>query len=142
MFTRGPNLRIFVGISLVEACRAGDLHVIRLLVECGAAVDQAENQDTPLCAASRNGQGPVVLYLLERGADKDKAAKGEMTPIHTAAFANQLGVVQCLMAAGADINKPDCDGATPLYSAAFKGFSSVVRCLADAGADKEKGYPG
>lgn len=79
--------------SLVSVCRSGDLVSVERLVETGADVNVLESNSTPLTAASRAGQWPVVVYLLEKGADKDKPASGGMTPMYVAAYADQLGVV-------------------------------------------------
>jgi len=79
----------------------------------------------------------VVRYLVEQGADKDKADEHGMTPLILAAKHNRLAVVQYLAKQGVDIGKADINGETPLIAATWFGNFAVVQYLVEQGADKD-----
>lgn len=57
--------------SLVEAAQEGHLEMVRQLVEAGVEPDVGHFilGQTPLMLAAENGDGPIVTFLLENGAD-------------------------------------------------------------------------
>ena len=59
---------------------------------------------TPLIVAIANGHVEIVRYLLEQGADRDKASNGCSTPLHWAAKGGYLEIAMLLMSYGADLN--------------------------------------
>ena len=77
--------------------------------------------------AAQNGHLAVVQYLIQQGADKNKAKNNGTTPLIIAAQEGQLKVVQCLVQQGADKGKTREDGADP--AATSLGQLDVVRQL-------------
>ena len=112
----------------VSVPKAGCMRVVRFLVAWGI-----DTGTTPLFAASENGHLAIVQYLVEQGANKDKADKHNQTPLFAAAEMGHLAVVQYLVEQGADKQKADCDGVTPLQIALSVGRKEVAEYLLSAG---------
>ena len=103
---------------------------MRLLLSAGAAVDQASKYgDTPLCAASQEGNVACVRQLLAAGAAVDQADKHSRTPLSCASTEGRVECVQLLLALGAAVDQADKDGRTPLYIASLTGKSECVQQL-------------
>jgi ankyrin repeat protein len=97
------------------------------------------NETMGLYIASLKGNLNSVTYLLEKGADKNKATTAGVTPIFIASQIGHLEIVKALVAAGADVNiARKGSGITPLYSASEKGHLEIVKTLLEAGADVNK----
>ena len=62
---------------------------------------------TALIIAVAFGHFEVVRYLLEQGADRDKAVRDGATPLHYAAEYGRLKIAKLLMVYGADFNVRD-----------------------------------
>ena len=103
------------------------------------ALSDAKNDGTsPLSVAAQYGHLTVVQYLLEQGADKEKANNNGASPLFLAAQNGHLGVVQKLLEQGANVNKANNVGVSPLWIAAYYGHLVVVQFLLEQGADKDK----
>jgi cytohesin len=126
--------------SLDSAILAGDLEMVRSLLDTGAEVDARDlRNETPLHKAALASQGRIVDLLLERGAAVDvQAAKTLWTPLHSLACAgDQAGIAISLVEAGADPNARDKWGRTPLHWFAVSEHCETVEVLIDAGADPD-----
>jgi ankyrin repeat protein len=126
--------------SLDSAILAGDLEMVRSLLDAGAEVDAKDlRNETPLHKAALAGQGRIVDLLLERGAPVDvQADKTLWTPLHSLACAgDQAGIAISLVEAGADPNARDKWGRTPLHWFAMDGYCETVEVLIGAGADPD-----
>ena len=79
----------------------------------------------------------IAQYLVQQGADKDKASNDGATPLFTASADGHLSVVQYLVQQGADKNKA-ADSATardtPLEVARAMRRTAVVKNLREQGA--------
>ena len=121
--------------------------VANLLFRYGAVVDvQGDEHNTPLYAASGQGQVDTVRWLLDHGADPN--ARGDpgwpRAPLFYAAYTMQFEVVQTLLEHNADINLQSTDGETPLYwvssnCGSREKFMDMVRLLLEHGADPNIG---
>jgi ankyrin repeat protein len=140
------------GVPLIKWCAYyGDLSALRLLVAAGAPLaGLGDNLD--LNGAAFHGHWQLCEYLIEAGADPNRALPNGETPLHSAI--TKAGrpqtrlVVEVLLAAGADPNAPTLPhaetgcfmrdartrGETPLHRAAAFAEEQVVRRLLDAGA--------
>ena len=70
--------------------------------------------NSPLIDASCNGHLEVVRYLLEHGADRDKAEIDGWTSLHFAAIHYHQEIAKLLMVNGADLNARTNDGRVPI----------------------------
>jgi ankyrin repeat protein len=135
------------------AARSGDVESARVLLERGAAVNDALPDGTnALVLAAHSGHGAVCALLLEKGADPNAAAVG-YTALHAAVLRSDLGLVKALLAHGAHPNvvitkgtpvrreSQDYElpktllGATPYLLAAKFLEVEMMPLLVEAGAD-------
>ena len=122
---------------MYAAAVAGDLEQVTLLVEQGEDKNQGGGgyDDTPLSIAARGGYLDVVRYLVEQGADMEKADSYGRTPLINASFDGQLEATRYLLEQGANRDKADNNGATSLHYAACHGHLEIVKLLMVYGAD-------
>ena len=99
-----PNHMTWHHVTLLhDMAQSGDIAKARLLLDHGAeinAVDQ-EYRSTPLGMASRWGQRTMAAFLIERGADANKAGAPWSTPLAWAKKKGHSDLVSDLIAAGA-----------------------------------------
>jgi uncharacterized protein len=139
--------------ALLFAARVGDLASAQLLVGAGADVNDEDAWGvTATVMAAHAGFRPVVLYLLSKGADPNRARAG-FGALHAAIMRRDEAEVAALLDHGADPNLavqtwtptrrasgdwnfgPALVGATPIWLAARFVEPNVVRLLLDYGAD-------
>ena len=133
----------------------GDVSGLRHLLARGLSLD-ALGEDRGLNAAAFHGHWQLCEYLLEHGADANRALRetGE-SPLHAALTHEDRArydlVVKVLLAAGADPNASTLPGAptgslmrdartraeTPLHRAAAFGTEDTIQLLLEAGAYRE-----
>ena len=126
---------------LILAIMGGDLERLRMLVQEGIDVDMTSNitNTTALHTAAVFGRFPIVQYLLQQGADMNKANNEGCSPLYAAAQEGHLPVVQYLLELGTDKDKAMNEGATPLFIASHNGHLAVVQCLVEElGVDVDK----
>ena len=87
-----------------------------------------------LWKAASNGHLPIVQYLVEQGADKEKTY-GSNTPLMNASWYGHLDVVRYLLEQGADREKKSIIGYTSLHCAAQNGYLEMAMLLMSYGAD-------
>jgi uncharacterized protein len=116
---RGADGILGIGTTpLLRAAKAGDIPVIKLLIQHGANVDlPTATGITPLMAATGVGSSGLDT----RGRYKSEAQALEATRL--------------LLAAGASVNASDRSGLTALHGAAVSGWNSLVSALAAGRAD-------
>jgi RNA polymerase sigma-70 factor (ECF subfamily) len=101
---------------LVRAAGAGDVGVVRVLLDAGADPGGrcgCAGGESPLWAATVVGAADVVKLLLDRGADPNVPAFQGATPLHVASQRSRHDLVHLLVAAGADPEAADPAGRTP-----------------------------
>uniref|UniRef100_A0A0E0LTS4 Uncharacterized protein n=1 Tax=Oryza punctata TaxID=4537 RepID=A0A0E0LTS4_ORYPU len=132
----------------------GSMNVVRYLVETVQFdVDDLDKEGrTPLVSAVHSGRIGTVKYLLDHGANKDKAIEGGLTPLHSAAGLGDCKMVKLLLAKGAYVD-PLSDCGTPLHLAATEGQDGTMKIcwitmrittrwyLADADINGDYGAP-
>ncbi|KAF8686152.1 hypothetical protein HU200_043658 [Digitaria exilis] len=96
------------------------------------AVD--DNGRTPLFCAIEGENVAVVKYLLDHGADQDKADHRGLTPLHSAAESGDCEMVELLLAKGAYVDP--IVGGTPLHVAATEGHDGTMKILLEHNADE------
>jgi len=126
----------WVMLTLLYACRRGDLTAVKKAIAAGARVDRSYGafKETPLIQAAGNGRIEVVKFLLKQGANPRIRVEGRTALWHAAASGRSGDVIDALVEAGGDINE-QCDGVTPLMAAATFAPLPVVRRLVELGAD-------
>ena len=138
---------------LLFAARTGDAESTKLLLAAGADVNgEAPNGTSALVIAAHSGHPPVVVALLDKGADPNRAGSG-YAPLHAAVLRGDLDSVRALLAHGANPNIRLARGtparaksldwalsiawldATPVWLAAKFGEVPIMRALLESGAD-------
>jgi ankyrin repeat protein len=139
--------------ALLFAARSGDLESATLLVDAGADVnDQDAWGVSTTVLAAHSGYGPLVHFLLERGANPNAAAAG-FAALHEAIMRRDRQMVAALLDHGADpglrlgawtptrrdskdLNfHPALVGASPFWLAARFDEPEIMRLLVQHGAD-------
>jgi uncharacterized protein len=115
---RGNDTVLTSGTTpLLRAAKAGDVVVVRALLEKGA--------DAKL--ATRNGVNPVMAAAGLGTKEEDGTGRQKTEP-------EAVETIAMLLEAGVDPNAADSNGRTALHGAAQKGYDQVVRFLAANGA--------
>jgi ankyrin repeat protein len=99
-----PNHMNWHHVTLLhDMAQEGDLDKARLLVDYGADIDAVDEEyrSTPLGIAARWGNGQIVDFLLDRGADPNKAGASWATPLAWAAKKGRAEIVEGLRQRGA-----------------------------------------
>lgn len=120
--------------ELIVAVQQNNARLVKLLIERG------QNQvtlDSGLCWAARLGYFPLVILLVEGGADPNSEVWGGFSPlIWVTIFSGDTDVINYLITAGADVDHSSAKRKqTALHAATIKGDSRLVQCLIDAGAN-------
>ncbi|CAH8451148.1 unnamed protein product [Schistosoma haematobium] len=124
--------------EIFDACRNGDLALVKCLLENGVNVnliDTSGRKSTPLHFAAGYGRRDVVSLLLDHNADVSARDEGGLIPLHNACSFGHVDVVHLLLSAGSDPNAEDCWNYTPLHEAAIKGKVEVCILLLQAKAN-------
>lgn len=139
-----PMLNIGV-TPLIRAAKAGDIPVVKLLLQYGALPNLPNyNGDTPLMAAVGKGwinsptrgafyteEEALEVYSLLRaaGADVNARTRFNETALHSAALRGWNKIIQRLVADGAELDVLDNNGLSPIDFALGripKGFNERV----------------
>jgi ankyrin repeat protein len=116
------------------AAEAGQVEVVRLLLDAGIAVDAEDDDDeggpgggrTALSAAAAADEIAAARLLIERGANVNHPS----SPLANAAYS--LEMTRLLVEAGADPDQEDAEGRPVVLYAVDAGQPEVVQFLADA----------
>ena len=124
-------------MDLYDAAKVGDLERLQFLLKHGAPTNQVGGafHETVLSVACWKGHLGVVRFLVEQGADIEKADPDGWTPLHVASVYGCVEVVRFLLEEGADRDKAGNSGWTPLHFAARYGHMDVVMLLMSYGSD-------
>jgi ankyrin repeat protein len=136
LLENGADANILRGgaLILVESASQGNLEVVKLLVEKGAAVDAVDSEGcTALQKASVRGHISVATYLLDHGADINHADQTGLTSIFLAVDSRFAKLVQLLIDRGADLHRATTDGRAPIHIS--WDDAETTRVLMENGAD-------
>ncbi|CAN8002598.1 unnamed protein product [Ixodes hexagonus] len=124
-------------LSIHEAARTGDLHVIKLLLKSDSKRMETVDERgwTPIHLAAANGQSEVVRYLALEGADVAALDPTSYTAMHLAAMNGHNSCLEVLLKVGADVDNITADGFTPLHLAALNNYADCARTLLSWGAN-------
>lgn len=122
---------VYESPALHWAAWDGRYYVIKLLIDRGADVNQAEQDGyTALMAAGSVGNDRIAGLLLDKGAKIDGVEKTYgMSTLQLACEGGNEKIVAMLLDRGANINHIDNYGGNCLEEAAFSGSKAVVELL-------------
>jgi ankyrin repeat protein len=118
------------------AASTGNMEITELLLTYGASIDdQGPNGRTAMFIAALYEEAPIILRLLEAGADTELRDEMHRTPLLISARQNgNLEVMTTLIDGGADFNADD-NTETVLSFTAWRGYQSAVELLLDRGVE-------
>ncbi|KAK9876233.1 hypothetical protein WA026_012534 [Henosepilachna vigintioctopunctata] len=122
--------------ALHVAARLGQSEIVKVLLEAGANVNEADLDGwTPLRAAAWGGHTEVVELLVNHCCVLDSVDAENRTALRAAAWSGHEEIVKILLRRGASVNLTDHEGRTALIAAAYMGHNEIVEHLLEAGAD-------
>jgi len=130
------------------AAHYGDLAICELLVARGTGVNSKlptesklwiePTQRTSLHHAAESGNGELVRFLVEHGAEVNAADSRGQTALLVASECADANAVETLLSHGADANATDKEGRTALHHAAERRDAVMVKTLLSRGADADR----
>ena len=137
LIQNSPDL-VHASERLISDVRASLPAAVNLLLENGASINPAVSpgQDTPLTAATIDGNKGMVEFLLSKGANINALDWNEgRAPLHYAAEKGFKSITETLLAHGADVDVADTSGDRPLHIAVDHGFKTMAEVLLAHKAD-------
>jgi hypothetical protein len=125
------------------AAQAGQLHVVKFLLEKGANVNAMGCGALPLHRAAFSGRTEICKLLITTGSTIDAADSsfGDLrTPLQKAVSEQHCQIVQLLLCAGCDINAVDAGGQTAL-DLALNDANGIRHVLLRSGALESSQLP-
>jgi hypothetical protein len=122
--------------KLFFAIEDARLPEVALLLERDPGLCRAVNEDaeTPLIAASRCGNGRIVMEILKYSQDFAAGQADGTTALHYAAVLGNVDVINSLLDAGCPVDLEDSSGKTALLLAAAYGRMNAAKALIARGA--------
>ncbi|MDQ2950020.1 MAG: ankyrin repeat domain-containing protein [Acidobacteriota bacterium] len=123
---------MFPSTPLLGVTTWGDAVLVRGLLDCGATVDQADDDGiTPLGWAAIGNQPEVARILIEHGADVNHVDKKGMTPLLYAASIDfgSSTMIDLMVKAGANLAARNPEGLTALELANKYKHTHLVSSL-------------
>ncbi|CAL4969304.1 unnamed protein product [Urochloa decumbens] len=131
-------VRVEEGLGLLHiATTRESVEVCGYLVEVlRVDVDAVDDKGrTPLMYAIHSKNATIVKYLLDHGANQDKADHEGLVPLHSAAGIGDCKILELLLAKGAYIDPVGKVCGTPLHMAAWERQAGTMKILLDHNAD-------
>ena len=119
------------GSALMLAAQAGNIEIIKLLLEYKASVNlQSQQFVSALMLAASNDHSKIVELLLEYGADVNLQSHQGLSALMTAASKSHVETVRILLKYGADTDLQDyLHGRSALMMASQNGHVEIARLL-------------
>jgi ankyrin repeat protein/L-ascorbate metabolism protein UlaG (beta-lactamase superfamily) len=137
---RSPNENPTRDLPLHTAATAGQVEIVRLLLDSGAEIDGLDSDgSTPLHCAAVSRKPEVVRLLLSRGADVNRRDRNGAYGLSFAASAGDSACIRMILDAGADMNLFTPQGTTLLHYACPRGTWWLVDRILAAGGDINRG---
>jgi ankyrin repeat protein len=138
LLRRGARTETNGGSALYQAALAGNLEILKLLLDKGANVNaQLGGGETILHVMATNGRAAIVKLLLENHANIEARDRFGLTPLMVTAQNDQVEAARQLLDAGAQIEARDTHGETAMHLAAHRASTAVLSVLLDRGAPIE-----
>lgn len=129
-------------IPLAKAAAAGDMVLIRRLVELGSPLNGTFWLDDPLIQAAIHANHEATRHLLEQGAKLLQKPDDKGILCYVASGGEDedeaIRTAEALLAAGANINHADKDGYTALHRTAEHARLKFARWLLERGANPNR----
>ena len=127
------------------ACREGNFEIVKLLVKHGADVNRENRYSTIypifdiLSSIKAKESLPLILFLIESGADIMAVDSFGNTILHYAIEQEMIELIKLSIEFGCDINytKRD-DKDTPLHYSCFQKNREIIYFLIKHGADRNR----
>ena len=130
--------------KLLDAVKANDVALVKVLLSTGADANEKSLYGGPLNVAAGQGSAGIVAALIDAGANLETPGLAGTHPLHSATATGQAETVKLLIARGAIVDALDGYGRTPLLIAVLSSNNfEVIQVLLAAGADptvKDGGY--
>ncbi|KAG7405871.1 Ankyrin-3 [Fusarium oxysporum f. sp. rapae] len=133
-----PNAPRFtsLGDCLVEACKKGNLDIIRAFVDQHPSLNFTDgNYSTPLIEAAKGTSVEIVKLLLDLDASPDFCPARGLTPLIEASSQGRVNNARLLLDRGAQVDRPTRSGRTALMRASYRDVEDVAKLLVARGAD-------
>lgn len=124
--------------DLFKAVVDNDLSQVKELINWGINVNATNGiiKSTPLSIAAFRGYLPIVIYLVEHGADINSVDIYQRTPLYFAVKYGNWSIAKYLVEHGADVNISDNSGGIPLNL--VENNSTIVKLLVEHGSNINK----
>ena len=121
---------------LIQACRAGDVDMVQLLLCAGASIDTPDRMGrTPLMHAVKEKQPAVVATLLRVGAQVEITDRNGASALSMAIDSGHVSVMQSLVQGKVDLWKSKAHDESLLVYAALNGKEAIAKALVNLGID-------
>jgi ankyrin repeat protein len=128
--------------SLMEAAKAGNVLVVRTMLERGVDPnDPGRDGTAALHWAAQNNQLDVVDLLIRAGAKVNAKNRYGMIPLALAVTNGNYAITKRLLEAGADFRAQVPGTGTVLLTAARIGNPDIIKTLLSSGADVNDAEP-
>lgn len=126
------------GLSLIQAARAGNLEVVKELIEAGEDINQAVMGCTALHYAAFYNRKDIVEYLISMEAELNVKNSSGFTPLAWAVDRGYADIAWMLLEATADPAIGDSKGNTPLHKATIAKNLQMVETLLAINTDEDE----
>lgn len=128
------NRKEYGATVFMEACRKGNIDIVRLMLDSGAEVDpDAYAGSSPLTYAAQSGHTAIVELLLSRGAQLEPKGDYE-SALHIAAEKGYRETVEFLIAKGANLDNSTSGKSMIVRTLMYRKSNAMILLLVGNGA--------